>query len=143
MILAKWDRDKLMKLSEQLGFDTEHPMIKIEMSQIIRKGGLSVNKNAGSNTIGGFGYQEIEVKFDPDPVPIVPDQDIAVDAIVNGLAVDGSSITDKSPQPPVQHPEDTEDEFKLFSPLYMIGIAGIFILFVGVYFIVSALGRKR
>ena len=135
MMPAKWSRDQLKILSEQLGFDTEHPMIKIEMSQIIRKASRSGKKAPDLNAIGGFGYREIEIKFDPPPPP-APEP-------VQQANSDTASNTPAADVPLVAQPEGDEDEFKLSSPLYMIGIAGIFVLVIGAYFMISALGKKR
>jgi len=135
MMPAKWDSDRLKMLSEQLGFDTEHPMVKLEMSQIIRKGAQSGNKATDLDAIGGFGYQEIEIKFDDT----APAQEANGDMESNDPVVDVPLDTETSPQPP----EASEDEFKLRSPLYMIGIAGIFVLVIGSYFMILAIGKKR
>jgi len=132
MMPAKWDSDQLKILSEQLGFDTEHPMIKLEMSQIIRMGPQSGNNVADLNAIGGFGYQEIEIIFDPPALE--PDRQANSDTVSKTPAADVEFVA---------QPESDEDEFKLSSPLYMIGIAGIFVLVIGSYFMILAIGKKR
>jgi hypothetical protein len=143
MMPAKWDRNQLEKLSAQLGFDTEHPMIKMEMSQIIRKGKQSGNNTADLDVISGFGYREIEVKFDaPEPLSEPARQ-------MNGEFGSNSQVSDVSlnnetPQSsPVERSEVEEDEFKLRNPLSVIGIAGILVLIIGVYFMISASGKKQ
>ena len=39
MVPLKWDRDRKQEIAKQLGFNPESPEIRIEMSQIIAKGG--------------------------------------------------------------------------------------------------------
>ncbi|MFC1738448.1 hypothetical protein ACFL1G_05285 [Planctomycetota bacterium] len=142
MMPAKWGGEQLEKLSAQLGFDTEHPMIKIEMSQIVRSGNRSGNNTLNFDAIGSFGYREIEVRFD---TPTTAQK-------VNGDTESSGSVSQQSPQTSndevqedasAEQSKDTEDEFKLWSPLYMIGMAGIIILAVGAYFIISASGKKQ
>ena len=61
MIPQKWDEDVQKRFADHLGFDPESPAIRLEMSQILAKGG----KGQGPNTpIGGtlddllLGYRE-------------------------------------------------------------------------------------
>jgi hypothetical protein len=63
MIPLKWDDDVQKRIAQQLGFDPESPVIRLEMSQILSKGG----KGQGANRqmpIGGtldellMGYRE-------------------------------------------------------------------------------------
>ena len=39
MVPLKWDRDRKQEIAKQLGFNPESPEIRIEMSQILAKGG--------------------------------------------------------------------------------------------------------
>lgn len=157
MMPAKWDREQLEKLSAQLGFDTEHPMTKIEMSQILRNGNQSNRRNLDFDAIKGlnFGYQEIEVTFDN----LEPAREDYGDIVSNSQEDLVSSGDRAQRQPPLEQLEVTgspqasaervpmpvvdEDEFKLQNPLYVIGIAGAIVLIVGAYFVISASGKKQ
>ncbi len=131
MMPAKWDSERLKKLSELLGFDTEHPMVKMEMSQIIRKGKPVGDAPPDIDAIGGFGYQEIEIKFD-DPA----------DKPASAQEPAPISNNDPPPQLPVEQAEVEEDEFQLWNPLYLVGITGAVVLLASIYFIYAS-GKKR
>ena len=135
MMPTRWSRSQLEILSRQLGFDTENPMVKIEMSQIIRKGNRSNKKEFDLNELEGFnlGYQEFEIKLDPPPPP-EPAQQANSDTASNTPAAD---------VPLVVQPEVYENEFRLFKPLYMIGIAGIIVLAISAYLFISTSGKKQ
>ena len=80
MIPQKWDEDVQKQFADQLGFDPESPAIRIEMSQILSKGG----KGAGINRqppIGDtlddllMGYREGSLnstKAEPEPEAAKP-----------------------------------------------------------------------
>jgi len=55
MLPARWDEKTQARVAESLGFDHENPMVKTEMSRIIRR---------GSSSYPGvpFGYQELVVE---------------------------------------------------------------------------------
>lgn len=63
MIPQKWDEDVQKRFADQLGFDPESPAIRIEMSQILSKGGKGQGANRQTQ-IGGtlddllMGYRE-------------------------------------------------------------------------------------
>ena len=63
MIPQKWDEDVQKRFANQLGFDPESPAIRIEMSQILAKGGKGQGANRQTQ-IGGtlddllMGYRE-------------------------------------------------------------------------------------
>lgn len=45
MVPLKWDRDRKQEIAKQLGFNPESPEIRIEMSQILAKGGVGQGVN--------------------------------------------------------------------------------------------------
>jgi hypothetical protein len=45
MVPLKWDRDRKQEIANQLGFNPESPEIRIEMSQILAKGGAGQGVN--------------------------------------------------------------------------------------------------
>ena len=57
MLPAKWTDEMQAQVAENLGFDPESPMIKMEMSWIVRKGSYSYPGTP-------FGYQELVVESD-------------------------------------------------------------------------------
>ena len=69
MIPQKWDEDVQKQFASQLGFDPESPAIRIEMSQILSKGGKGQGANRQSQ-IGGtlddllMGYREGALNFE-------------------------------------------------------------------------------
>ncbi len=66
MFPAKWDPKIRAELAESLGFDPDNPMVKMEISMILRKGPASRGGFGDMSLLGGspFGYQEIEVVFE-------------------------------------------------------------------------------
>ena len=66
MFPAKWDPKMRAELAESLGFDPDSPMVKMEISRILRKGPASRGGFGDMSLLGGspFGYQEIEVVFE-------------------------------------------------------------------------------
>jgi hypothetical protein len=80
MVPQKWDEDIQKQFASQLGFDPESPAIRIEMSQILSKGGKGQGANRQAQ-IGGtlddllMGYREGALnlaKAEPTPAPIEP-----------------------------------------------------------------------
>ncbi|MCK4629064.1 MAG: hypothetical protein KAT56_08665 [Sedimentisphaerales bacterium] len=66
----KWDEQAQNIVAKNLGFDPENPMIKMEVSRIIRIGSLySRGLQAPSSSLPDmpFGYQELVVEFDDTP----------------------------------------------------------------------------
>jgi hypothetical protein len=63
MLPARWDEKIQAQVAENLGFDPENPMVKVEMSRIITR---------GSSSYPGvpFGYQQLEVE--PEPAANAP-----------------------------------------------------------------------
>ena len=67
MLPQKWDNDLQKRFADQLGFDPESPAIRLEMSQILAKGGKGQGTNR-QTPIGGslddllMGYREGSLK---------------------------------------------------------------------------------
>ncbi len=84
MIPAKWDKKMRAALSESLGFDPDNPMVKMEISRILRHGPSSPGGFGDMRSFGAspFGYQEIEIEFqDVDPNSPGADPGVIVDPI--------------------------------------------------------------
>ena len=142
MIPQKWDEDVRKQFADQLGFDPESPAIRIEMSQILSKGG----KGAGVNrqpTIGGtlddllMGYREgslnsAETESTPEaPKPAASGK--SKTAVLRPAVPAKSKIA--VPKPATTQPRSG---FSFFGWMMM---AGVPILVAGG--IILLLGRKR
>ncbi len=129
MIPQKWDEDVQKQFAQQLGFDPESPAIRLEMSQILSKGG----KGQGANrqmSIGGtlddllMGYREGALNVaQVDPLPEVP-----------------SSGESAEPEPAVPMTPVAEPR-KSYSFFGWMMMAGVPILVVGG--VILMLGRNR
>ena len=129
MIPQKWDEDVQKQFADQLGFDPESPAIRIEMSQILSKGG----KGAGINRqppIGDtlddllMGYREGSLnstKAESAPEAAKPAAPVKTEIAL--------------PKPPTTQPQAS---FSFFGWMMM---AGVPILVAGG--IILLLGRKR
>lgn len=106
MFPAKWDPKIRAELAKSLGFDPDNPMVKMEISMILRKGPASRGGFGDMSLLGGspFGYQEIEVVFeepDKDPADSEPN-DVA--ETVKPDEVIASVVETTSPEPHVEEP---------------------------------------
>jgi len=81
MLPAKWDRKMRAILSGSLGFDPDNPMVKMEISRILRRGFYSPGGFGDMRSFGSFpfGYQEIDVEFE-DADADAADPNTAVDS---------------------------------------------------------------
>lgn len=135
MMPSKWENEQLQKLSERLGFDTEHPMVKIEISNILRNGYRVYNNNVNLNQL--LEYLEYEI----------PDGIFEFDNMKSSSALDDqaiqTSLKNKTIYQPSPEPSLVEEEFKLLNPFYWLGGAGIIVFGFGVYIFISVSGKKR
>ncbi|MCH2379084.1 MAG: hypothetical protein MK236_06650, partial [Pedosphaera sp.] len=129
MIPQKWDEDVQKQFAQQLGFDPESPAIRLEMSQILSKGGKGQGANR-QTSIGGtlddllMGYREGALNVEQvDPPPEVP-----------------SSGKSAEPEPAVPKTPAAEPR-KSYSFFGWMMMAGVPILVAGG--IILMLGRKR
>lgn len=70
MIPLGWDEKVQSEAANQLGFDAENPMVKIEISQILSLGSSSRMEGEGSvGSLGGrlYGYREETVELEGEP----------------------------------------------------------------------------
>lgn len=137
MMPARWGNEQLQKLYEQLGFDTENPMVKFEVSRIIRRGSLL--NNGAFNPNENLDYLEYQFKLD------IPEskQDIVNVSASSNQVVQNSPNNDIKRQKSVEQSEVNEKEFRLWNPLYIIGIAGIIVFGFSAFILISISGRKR
>jgi hypothetical protein len=102
MIPVKWSEKTQSELVKSLGFDPENPMVKMEISMILRKGPMSPGAFDDIRSFGAapFGYQEIEVEFED-----VPEETGTETAEPNQPP---ARIVEEEPQTPVEEPETAE-----------------------------------
>jgi len=50
LLPCTWERDFEIKLAESLGFDPQHPMVRMEISHILRKAGYSPGMAPGPDS---------------------------------------------------------------------------------------------
>lgn len=130
MIPQSWDEDVRRQFADQLGFDPESPAIRVEMSQILAKGGKGQGANRNAQ-IGGTldellaGYREGAIAIAEAPVTNV----VAAKPAETKPAPVGSPKKE-----PVGKPRTG------YSIVGWMGMAGIPILIGGV--IILLLGRK-
>lgn len=129
MIPQKWDEDVQKRFADQLGFDPESPAIRVEMIQILSKGGKGEGANRQTQ-IGGtlddllMGYREGALnlaKAEPTPTQSETPKPTAPKTV--------------TPQPPIAQPRTG------FSFFGWVMMAGVPILLVGV--VILLLGQKR
>ena len=143
----KWDEQAQNIVAQNLGFDPENPMIKMEISRIIRIGSLYYRgPQAPSSLLPDMplGYQELVVEFDDTPEP-EPDTQLAIPAateqidpepvtpeIVAAKQITTESVavkpaTDLAPSPETDSPL-TRVIFILIGLALLVLIAGAIIL---------------
>ncbi len=84
MLPAKWDKKMRAVLSKSLGFDPDNPMVKMEISRILRRGFSSPGGFGDMRSFGAspFGYQEIDVEFENvDPNSAGADPNVVVQPV--------------------------------------------------------------
>ena len=117
MVPLKWDRDRKQEIAKHLGFNPESPEIRIEMSQILAKGGVGQGINR-SKLIGDTldelltGYRSGSLAANKPPPPL-------------GQAMEPSVVAEKS----------------RFSMLAWVAIAAAAILAIGGVILLTA--RRR
>jgi hypothetical protein len=117
MVPLKWDRDRKQEIAKHLGFNPESPEIRIEMSQILAKGGVGQGINR-SKIIGD-----------------------TLDELLTGYRT-GSLAAHKPPGPLGQVPETLyAAEKSKFSMMTLVVIAAAAILAIGGIILLTA--RRR
>jgi hypothetical protein len=148
----RWDRSAQSDLVKSLGFDPENPMVKMEVSQILRS---SIRQLQDSRDIDAFagqslGYQEIIVQFD-----LPPHQDTSTESRLSESSEPAAkeilTQTDPknpdtvqqiqpSPQPQVQtspsEPELPTARNIRSTPLHLIVFIAIFVVVIGLFIVV-------
>lgn len=127
MLPARWDEKLQAQAAESLGFDPENPMIKAEISWIVRRGYPAYLPSAP------LGYQELVVESEPNDqahqtaAPL--DQNMVVPAPVVVQPAQGKPALAET-EPPWQ------------MPLYFIASLAVLVIAIGL-FIVYRAGRRN
>jgi hypothetical protein len=142
----RWDAALEPELVKSLGFDPENPMVKMEVSRILR---FSLNRSQNSQDIDAFagqslGYQEIVVQFDlppqqdTTPQPQQPDSTPSQTELKQ-TQVQNSPSEPAPPQPVQNEPPQTSlpqaDTFRTNSLLLIASLA-ILVVLVGLFIVV-------
>ena len=133
----KWDEQTQNIVAKNLGFDPENPMIKMEISRIVRIGSLySRSQQAPSSSLPDMplGYQELIVEFDDTPeqepdtqstIPATPELATSEQVIPESVAV--KPAADLAPSPEADSPL-VRVMFILIGLAFLVMIAGAIIL---------------
>lgn len=122
MLPARWTNEMQTQVAENLGFDPESPMIKMEMSMIVRRGSYSYP----GVSAGAFGYQE----FAAEPNEAMKERQ-------NSLKdVEYTTMPDPSPDDSISEPNPSVEQnspfrntiFLLVGLCFLVLTAGIVIL---------------
>lgn len=135
MMPAKWDTALQTQLVKSLGFDPENPMVKMEISRILRKGPATGGGFGNMAAMGGtpFGYQEIIVEFDDEDAnsPDINDEITKTE----GIEVEKAEPVVVAVKPvenmPIEEPpteEVTSDVSFKMTVIAAVGICGVVIL---------------
>lgn len=127
---VRWDEKTQAKVAKNLGFDPENPMVKMEISRILRMG-------AASYPGVPLAYQELVVEFDSDSNSEFnePAIDIQDTPPPQPIAVKAKPI----PEPSVS----AETEPTLKKPLYLIAGLAVLIIAVGLFIAVRAARKNQ
>ena len=135
MLPVKWDADRQTRLAKSLGFDPENPMIKLEVSRILRydlnHASIASDSNFLSNT--PIYSQQLEIEFDSN-VSITGNNGSKADETVP------ISTIKKQASPLDETPFTTGTYFVRM--LYFIGGLSVLVIFTGIFIAIKALHKK-
>ena len=125
MLPARWTNEMQAQVTENLGFDPESPMIKMEMSMIVRRGSYSYP----GVPLGTLGYQEFAIE----------PNDSMEDRQNSPNNVEYTTIADPSPDDPISEPNPSVEQHSPFQNtiLLLIGLC-VLVLTSGVVILVRA-----
>jgi len=134
MLPVKWDTDRQRRLAKSLGFDPENPMIKLEVSRILRYDlnhtSIASDSNFLSNT--PINSQQLEIEFDSN-VNITENKRLNAEEIA------------ATPTMKKQATLQTETTFTsgtyLKRLLYFIGGLSVLVIFTGIFIAIKALHK--
>ncbi len=122
MLPARWTNEMQAQVAENLGFDPESPMIKMEMSMIVRRGSYSYP----GVPAGAFGYQEFAIE----------PNDTMEERQNSPNEVEYTTIPDPSPDDPISEPNPSVEQdspfrntmFLLVGLCFLVLTSGVVIL---------------
>lgn len=143
MLAVRWDEDARTKAAKNLGFDPESPMIKAEISRIMRMGTASYPGVP-------LGYQELVVEFESedDSEPNEPAIDIRdmpaaeslLDVVAAPLAESVIDIPNVPKLEPIAVQEEPTPQEQTQVPVVELALQKPFYLVVGLGFVIVAAG---
>jgi len=133
MLPAKWDEDLLEFVAKSLEFDPENPMVKMEISWIVRRGYYSYPRPPEFHRLDGGDESRLFATGENEPVSKIQQASSVQD--VNAVSLPAvSSVSEQSVL--------AQDDTPLKKPLYLI--AGLTVLVIaGGLLIVVRQGRKN
>ena len=137
MFPAKWDPKIRAELAESLGFDPDNPMVKMEVSMILRRGSASRGGFGDMSLLGGspFGYQEIDVKFEePGKEPADSEPNDAAET-VEPNEVTASVVETTITEPHVEEATIAAEvglDTSFIIAIAILGVIGVAVVAVGV-----------
>jgi hypothetical protein len=130
MLPIRWDEGMRGRAAKALGFDPENPMVKMEVSSILR------TEYAASGL--PFGYVELSAGYD--------EQERAEGAPPGGRLNDEKTETRSPVAPPAsferRSPPLPESKLRFPKPLYLMGGLAVVVLGVGLVILVRVSARK-
>ena len=125
MLPARWTDEMQAKVAENLGFDPESPMIKMEMSMIVRRGSYSYP----GVPFGTLGYQEFAI----EPNEAMEDRQNSPND------VEYTTMTDPGPDDPISEPNPSVEQDSPFrnTILLLVGLCFV-VLTSGIVILVRA-----
>jgi hypothetical protein len=162
LIPLRWDEKIQARLVNTLGFDPESPMVKNEVSGILRRGPAGLNPFGGfpgadSGTApplppaNPFGYREIEVVFEndnnlPTGAAVDPNFDKPVEIPVGDINKPTNTPTQTAIKPispgEAETQNDTSTELAYSTSLWILGGMFLLILVGAVFILLRARGRS-
>ena len=139
MLPLKWGEDVQQQVAKHLGFDPENPAIKMEMSQILSKGGAGQGAKikvaqADIDTLLA-GYSESSATSEPPTA-----SDSAAESDLSGESEETSSPETPATMPPATASPNRQGRFR---PLLLIlGGAAAFILAAGIAILLRSRGNN-
>ena len=133
MLPAKWDEDLLEFVAKSLEFDPENPMVKMEISWIVRRGYYSYPRPPEFHRLDGGDESRLFATGENEPVSKIQQASSVQD--VNAVSLPAvSSVSEQSVL--------AQDDTPLKKPLYLIAGLTVAVLAGGLLIVVRQ-GRKN
>ncbi|MCD6392642.1 MAG: hypothetical protein J7M40_03960 [Planctomycetes bacterium] len=135
MLPAKWNEKMRAALAESLEFDPDNPMVKMEVSRILRRGYSAPGGFGDMRSFGAspFGYQEIDIEFeDVDPNAVVD----PVETTNDKPPIEQTAVVEKTETAPPSSEQETttvaEERDKSFTiAIAVLCVIGVVVVAAG------------